>query len=110
MRLGRATPSIAIESALTSIPGWRAGERICTDHRTSLRSTVKLRFEIRVKELAELRAVLHVVGSIPPHSPELAKGWPFFAVGLEPDKVHKVPGDVVVRDGFLTKDGLIIVL
>ena len=73
-------------------------------------SKVELGFEIRIKELAELGAVLHVVGSIPPHSPKLAEGWPFFAVDLEPDKLNKIAGDLVVGDGLLTKDGFIIVL
>ena len=90
--------------------GWRAGDWICTDRRTSLRSTVELGFETRVKELAELGAVLHIVCSVPPHSPKFPKGRPFFAVGLKLDKFNKIAGDVVIRDGFLTEDGFIIVL
>ena len=76
----------------------------------SLRSTVELGFEIRIKELAEFGAVLHVVGSISPHSPKFAEGRPFFAVGLELDKINKIAGDVVIRDGLLTENGFIIVL
>lgn len=111
MGFGGTPSSIATKSAPMLIRRWRgAGKAICTDHRTSLRSTVELRSEIRVKEFAELRPVLHVVCSIPPHSPELAEGWPFFAVCLKPDKIHKIAGDVVVRDGFLAKNGFIIVL
>lgn len=63
-----------------------------------------------IKELAELGTVLHVVGSISPHSPKFAEGWPFFAVGLELDKINKITGDVVIRDGPLTQNGFIIVL
>ena len=75
-----------------------------------MRSTVKLGFEIIIKELAEFGAVLHVVGAIPPHSPELAKCRSFFAVGLKLDKINKIAGDVVIGDGLLTKDRFIIVL
>lgn len=76
----------------------------------ALGSTVELGFEIRVKELAELGAVLHIVGSIPPYSPKLAECRSFFAVGLEPDKVDKIAGDAVIRDVLLAKDAFFIVL
>ena len=92
--------------------GWRAVEWICTDHSTSLHSTVELRPEISVKELAELGAIFHVVSSIPPYSSELAEGRPLFAAGLELDKINKIAGDLVVRDSLLTKtkNGFTVVL
>ncbi len=102
--------SIAIESVPTCICGWRTEKRICTDHRTSLRSTVELGSEIGVNEFTELGAVLHVVGSIPPYSPKLGERRPFFVVGLKLDKVNKIAGDTVIRDGLLTEDGFIVVL
>ena len=71
---------------------------------------VELRSEIRVEELAELGAILHVIGSIPPNSPKLAERRPFFAAGLEFDKINEIAGNVVIRDGLLTEDGFIIVL
>lgn len=45
---------ITIEVAPLQTRGWRAGMWICTDHRTSSRSTVELGSEFRVKEFAEL--------------------------------------------------------
>ena len=91
------------------IRGWRAGKRICTDHRTAFRSSVELGFEIGVKKFVELGAVLQAVGSIPPHSPKLGKGRSFFAVGLKPDKINKIAGDVVIRDSFLAEDRFVVV-
>ena len=86
---------------------WRAGKRICTDQRT--RSSVELSFEIGVKKFVELGAVLQAVGSIPPHSPKFGKGRSFFAVGLKPDKINEIAGDVVIRDSFLAEDRFVVV-
>ena len=93
---------LIVESAALCFRGWRAGQWICTDHRTSLRSAVELRSEIRIQELAELGAILHVVGSISPHNPKFAEGRPFSAVGLEFDKINEIASDVVIGDGILT--------
>ena len=104
----RATYSISF--APIWICGWRTGKWLCTDHRASLCSTVELGFKIRVNKLAELGAVLHVVGPVPPRSPELGERWPFFAVRLKLDKVHKITGNGVIRNELVAKDGLFIVL
>ena len=92
------------------ICGCRTGKWICTDRRTLSRSTVELGFKVRVNKLAELGAVLHAPGSVPPYSPKLTERRSFLAVGLKLDKLHKVARDIVIGDELLTEDAFLIVL
>lgn len=78
-------------------------------YRTASHSSVELSFEIGVEESVDLGAVLQAVGSIPPHSPKLGKGRSFFAVGLKPNKINKIAGDVVIRNSFLAENRFVVI-